>query len=169
MEATDLARKTAEIASRDVAARVRETSKNRGKRIEQYQATVGAKTGAAYCIAAICTWVKEACNELQCKHEILFSPSCLRFLEYAKKTAHAFLPSELKPEMIPCIGIIDHGKGLGHAVLIIGMDDFEDGGGTKLATIEANTGSGDLSRDGDGVYAKNVRLLVDLVGCVRIA
>ena len=84
MEATDLARKTAEIASRDVAARVRETSKNRGKRIEQYQATVGAKTGAAYCIAAICTWVKEACNELQCKHEIVFSPSCVRYLEYAK-------------------------------------------------------------------------------------
>lgn len=170
MEATDLARKTAEIANRDVAARVRETGKNRGKRIEQYQATVGAKTGAAYCIAAICTWIKEACAELQVKHEILFSPSCLRFLEYAKKTGHAFEPSELTPGMIPCVGIIDHGKGLGHAMLIVGMQDdhlLQDYG--DLTTIEANTGSGDLSRDGDGVYAKNNRKLSQLAGCVRIA
>src|SRR5678809_680982 len=104
MEATDLARKTAELAARDIG--IREKGKNAGKRIEQYQATVGIKKGQPYCIAAVCTWIKEACAELGIKHEILFSPSCMRFLEYARKTGHAMMPSELGPEHLPCVCLL---------------------------------------------------------------
>src|SRR5678809_581871 len=161
MEATDLARKTAERAARDIG--IREKGKNAGKRIEQYQATVGIKKGQPYCIAAVCTWIKEACAELGCGHEILFSYSCMRFLEYARKTGHAMMPSELGPEHLPCVGIVDHGKGLGHAFLIVGMDDYGD-----LVTIEANTNGGG-SRDGDGVYNRSDRKITDLAGAVRIA
>lgn len=165
MEANDLARATERRAAYDVQMRVRETGKNQGKRVNQYQATVGAKGGAAYCIAAICTWIKEACAELGCTHQILFSPSCLRFLEYARRTGHAFDPAQLTAADLPCVGIIDHGKGLGHAMLIVGLNE-ETG---SLTTIEANTDSGGLSRDGDGVYAKDKRTVADLAGCVRIA
>jgi hypothetical protein len=161
VEASELARKTVERAARDIG--IREKGKNAGKRIEQYQATVGIKKGQPYCIAAVCTWIKEACAELGVTHEILFSPSCMRFLEYAKKTGHALAPSEVTPETLPCVGIVDHGKGLGHAFLIVGMDDYGD-----LVTIEANTNGGG-SRDGDGVYNRSDRKISQLAGVVRIA
>ena len=117
-EATDLARKTAEMASHDIG--IRETGKNSGKRIKQYLATVGLKQdGHPYCIAAVCTWIKEAAAAGGVRQELLFSPSCIRFLAYAVKTNHAFLPVELTPGMLPCVFIIDHGKGKGHAGLVI--------------------------------------------------
>lgn len=164
MEATALARETARRAAVDVQLRVRETKPNQGKRIKDYQDTVGIKPGQRYCIAAICCWIKEACRELDEQHQILFSPSALRFLEYAKKTGHAMMPSELGPEHLPCIGIIDHGKGKGHAFLIVGLND--DG---SLSTIDANSNEAGV-RDGQGVVALNGRHKIsDLAGVVRIA
>jgi hypothetical protein len=160
-EATDLARKTAEMASHDIG--IRETGRNSGKRIKQYLATVGLKPGQPYCIAAVCTWIKEAAAAGGVKQELLFSPSCLRFLDYAVKTHHAFLPSELTPGMLPCVFIIDHGKGKGHAGLVIGIDEE----GKALDTIEANTNPLG-SREGDGVYART-RQLSEVVALVRIA
>jgi hypothetical protein len=163
MEANDLARKTAEIASRDIG--VREKGKNDGKRIRQYQAAVGIKPPQPYCIAAVCCWIKEACAALAVQHQILFSPNCLRFLEYARKTGHAMMPSELGPEHLPCVGIIDVGKpgGDGHAFLIVGMDD--DG---SLHTIEANSNDAG-ARDGQGVVALDGRRNISsLAGVVRI-
>ena len=164
-EATDLARKTAERANIDLVLKVREKGgKNKGKRIKEYLATVGLKEdGHPYCIAAVCTWIKEACAEMACSHAVLFSPSCMRFLDYAKKTGHAFDPSELDDAAIPCVGIIDHGKGLGHAALIVGSSD----NGFELQTIEANTNPGG-SREGDGVYSRT-RKRGEFAGMVRIA
>ena len=161
-EATDLARKTAEMASHDIG--IRETGRNSGKRIKQYLATVGLKQeGHPYCIAAVCTWIKEAAAAGGVKQELLFSPSCLRFLDYAVKTNHAFLPSELAPGRLPCVFIIDHGKGKGHAGLVIGVS--EDG--VLLDTIEANTNPSG-SRDGDGVYSR-YRDISEVAAFVRIA
>lgn len=161
-EATDLARKTAEIASHDIG--IRETGKNSGKRIKQYLATVGLKKeGHPYCIAAVCTWIKEAAAAGGVKQELLFSPSCLRFLDYAVKTNHAFPITELTPGMLPCVFIIDHGKGKGHAGLAIGVTDD----GLELETIEANTNPSG-SREGDGVYSRT-RQISEIAAFVRIA
>ncbi len=161
-EATDLARKTAEMASHDIG--IRETGKNSGKRIKQYLATVGLKQeGHPYCIAAVCTWIKEAAAAGGVKPELLFSPSCIRFLDYAAKTHHVLLPPEITPGMLPAVFIIDHGKGKGHAGLAIGMSDD----GLTLDTIEANTNPSG-SREGDGVYART-RQLSEIVAFVRIA
>ena len=169
MEANELARKTAELAARDIG--VKEKGQNRGKRIEQYQATVGIKPPAPYCIAAVCTWIKEACQELglvdatgRVVHELLFSPSVLRFWDYAGKTGNRYSPDVLTAECLPCIGIIDHGKGQGHAFLIVGLND--DG---SLSTIDANSNAAGV-RDGQGVVALADRhKATDLLGWVRIA
>ncbi len=162
MEATDLARAVAERAARDIG--VKEKGQNRGKRIEQYQAAVGIKPGQPYCIAAICCWIKEAAKEMGVTYQNLLSPSAMRFLEYARKQGYQIYPFDIQPEDLPCIGIIDHGKGAGHAFLIVGMD--EDSG--ALDTIDANSNAMGV-RDGQGVVALTGRhYLKDMCGAVRI-
>ncbi len=162
MEASDLARKVAELASADIG--VKEKGQNKGKRIEQYQAAAGIKPGQPYCIAAICCWIREAAKELNRPVVNLLSPSAMRFLEYARKQGYQIYPFDIQPEDLPCVGIIDHGGGKGHAFLIVGLN--EDTG--ALQTIDANSNAMGV-RDGQGVVALDGRhQLKDLAGAVRI-
>jgi hypothetical protein len=157
--ASDLARKTAEIASHDIG--IHEVGRNDGVRIRQYQKTVGISPPLPYCSAAVCTWVREAEIELGQVAQFKRSASALRLL--ALNSHLAFEPEELTPSDIPCVFVIDHDGVRGHAGLIVGMNDT--GGG--LQTIEANTDA-DGSREGDGVYAKSSRNVGQLAGCIRI-
>ncbi len=153
--ATDLARKAAEIASRDVGDR-EALGPNDSMRIRQYLHTVGLPIGKGYpyCAAAVCTWVLEAGFELgQPDFNFNFSGSALSLGHKNQDLCH--FPKDLVPDMIPCVGVEDHGNGKGHAYLIVGMD--QDG---NLQTIEANTNVAG-GREGDGVYAKDTRSMHD--------
>lgn len=159
--ASDLARKTAEVANRDVG--IREKGQNRGKRIEEYQRTVGIGPGNPYCIAAVCTWMKEAAQELGVPRKYtISSASALRFLEHNQKSGMSFSVDKLTPDMIPCVFVIDHGGGKGHAGLVVG-ESAEPG---TYVTIEANTNQAG-SREGDGVYSKT-RHVSEFAGLVSI-
>jgi hypothetical protein len=158
--ASDLARKAAEIASHDVG--IREQGQNDGPRIRQYMYTVGIRPPLPYCAAAVSTWIHEAAQELDMPEDPQFMPSASALRMLAKNTKLAFEPETLTPDMIPCIFILNHDGIHGHAGLIVGMNDT---GG--LQTIEANTNA-DGSREGDGVYAKAIRNINQLAGCIRI-
>jgi hypothetical protein len=160
MPATDLARKTAELANGDVG--VREVGNNDGPRVRQYQILVGLKPPAPYCAAAVSYWINAASRELNQPCQFRFSGGALRLLSL--NTALAFEPETLTPDALPCVGVIDHhDAGKGHAFLIVGMAD--DG---TLQTIEANS-NGAGSREGQGVYVLNLRHANQLSGCIRIA
>src|SRR5262245_27650954 len=108
-EATDLARKVAEIANRDVSLKIRETKGPNDDgpkgRIRQYQAAAGIKPPSPYCAAAICCWIKEAAAELGTGYQNLLSPSAVRLLEYARRTGHAKEPAELTVSDLPAVGV----------------------------------------------------------------
>lgn len=167
MEASDLARKSAEIFSHDVD-RVIEHGNNTGDhRIWEYQQTVHITPGQPYCAAAVSTVIKEGAAELGIKP--IFKPSS-RAMGLIQLNSALLIPlEELTPECLPCVGVVDHGpfnapiaQRKGHAFFIVGMD--ESG---KLQTIEANTnGQGD--RDGQGVRALNIRHVSQLAGAIRI-
>ncbi len=160
--ASDFARAVAARAARDIG--VKEKGQNDGKRIREYQAAVGIKPPQPYCIAAISCWIKEECKERGIQPELLFSPSVLRFWDYAGKCGLRYSHDVLTAECLPCIGIIDHGKGQGHAFLIVGLND--DG---SLSTIDANSNAAGV-RDGQGVVALADRhKVIELLGWVRIA
>ncbi len=164
--ATNLARKTAEIASRDVGE-VSEHGKNTGHfRITAYQMTVHITPGQPYCAAAVSCWIREAGSELDQK--VFFKPSASALGLLRHNQALIIPLEELGPDHLPCVGVIDHGKGNGHAFLIVGMNETKE-----LQTIEANTNGvtdpGQVgSREGQGVRALNTRKVSNLTGAIAI-
>lgn len=171
--ASDLARIAARNGARDVQLQIRETDgKNDSPRIRQYGKTVGIKPPSPYCAAAVCTWIKEGWiyqlqnGFLESKLKFRFSASSMGLLE---RNPDLVIPvNELTPEDIPCVFVIvfDEKKRKGHTGLVVGCD-FETG---KFQTIEANS-NGAGARDGQGVYALDIRKLTDpqLKGFIRIA
>jgi len=161
--ATELARKTAEIANRDVGIRETPPNSNRGERIDEYHSTTHTPLGSPYCAAAISTWILEASVELKIQRAFRGSASALALWSYNIEAS--ILPRELVPGHLPCVGIIDHGGGKGHAYLAVGCD-FLTG---EIQTIDPNSNPAG-SREGGGVYALNIRKLGDngLKGFIRI-
>jgi hypothetical protein len=166
--ATDLARKAAEIANADVGGR-EDLGPNDSARIRQYWRTFGIIPGRGlpYCAIAVSSWIKWASQAIRWPQtEFKSSSRALGLVETNGDLS--FLPEALQPDMLPCVGVIDHGGGKGHAFLIVGMDDQSGSTlGTKLQTIEANTNYGG-SRDGGGTMALNIRTIADLYRCVEI-
>jgi hypothetical protein len=163
--ASELARKTAEVANRDVGIREDPPNSNRGPTIAEYHRTVGLAPGDPYCIAAICTWIKRAAMELTVTFRVVFSGSTMSF--WKRNVGMRIEPRDLTPDDLPCVGLLVHDDGVhGHAYLAIGLDEQTG----HIQTIEANTNPAG-SREGGGVYALNIRKLKDprLLGFVRIA
>lgn len=158
--ATELARKTAELANHDVGER-ESLGKNDSPRIRVMGRTCNVKPPAPYCACAVCTWIQEAAQELGWPVRFRKSARAMGLAENNPTLRHD--PHVLEPDMIPCVGVIDHGGGTGHAFLIIGMSDNGD-----LQTIEANS-NGAGARDGQGIYALNIRHVKDLKWIVEIA
>ncbi len=158
-----LARKTAEIASRDVGIREQPPGSNDGPRIRQYLDTVGLFPGCPYCAAAVTTWVTEAYKTFTgTLADFRGSGSAMRLLSRNAKLS--FEPETITDADLPCIFVKDEGGGKGHAGLIVGRN----GDGTGLVqTVEANTDPGG-SREGQGVYARQ-RHMSEIAGCIRIA
>jgi hypothetical protein len=151
MEATDLARKTEEIAARDVGQR--ENPSNRGPRIDQYQAYTSIVLGSAYCASACSLWVHEAAIELSIIPQFQKSGSALHL--WANNPDLQF--TTLTPADLPCVGINEHDDHIhGHAFLIVGMDEATG----QLQTIDPNSDPHG-SREGTGVWQLNVRNTAD--------
>lgn len=162
MPANDLARKTAEIAGHDIGQRETD-GQNDSPRIRVYGKTVGIAPPLPYCAAAVSTWVMEANQVCQVK-PLLLKVSASALGLYFKNPWLRIDKEELTADDLPCIGVIDHCGGKGHAFLIVGMDDAG-----KLQTIEANS-NGAGSREGQGVYALDIRNKADqdIIGMLRI-
>ena len=70
---SDLARKTAELAARDLYFREQPNGSNDSPRIREYLKTVGIAKPSTYCAAAVSTWIKEASQELGTDHTFKLS------------------------------------------------------------------------------------------------
>lgn len=157
--ATDLARKAAELFSHDVGQR--EITKNDSPRIRVYQSFVHIPPGSPYCAAAISTVINEAGQANGVVPRFRKSGSALSLL----RLNASLVFQNLTEDDIPCIGIYRHDAIHGHAVMIVGYDPATG----KLQTIEANS-NGTGSREGQGVYALDIRNIKDiqLAGLIRI-
>lgn len=159
---SELARKTAEVAARDVGVREEPPGSNDGPRIRSYLLTVGLDPGQPYCAAAVSYWVQRAAEELF-ERPLLFKSGSAMGLW--RRNPHLQFKT-LTPEEIPCLYVEDHGGGHGHVGIVIGLNE-ETG---VFQEISANTNPAG-SRDGGGVYALERRTVADakLVGFLRIA
>ncbi len=111
-----------------------ETGNNDGKRIEEYQASVGLKKGDAYC-AAFISWVFKQAGYSSPKTG--WSPSLFPVAKLVKAAA----PGNVFGIYFPSL------KRIAHCGFVTGVK------GDWVGTIEANTNvSG--SRAGDGVYRR---------------
>jgi hypothetical protein len=120
--ATDLSRKVAEIAARDIGVREEPNGSNDGPRIREYRATFGLRDSKpfAYCAAAVSTWIDEAERGLQQPCTFRLSTSAIRLWEYNPRMRIGI--GELTADDIPCVWIEDHGDGKGHAGIVVGVD-----------------------------------------------
>lgn len=144
-----------DIATREVG--VVEIGRNRGPRVEQYQAAAGAHPGDPWC-ASFVTWCfMEAARELSLANPCPVTPGALKLWRKSDEWAHWHRPSP------GSIFVIDHGGGMGHCGFVDGLygDDYY--------TVEGNTNEAG-GREGDGVH-KRKRSTVDkgLVGFIDFA
>jgi len=163
MEATDLARATAEIASHDVGVMEVPLGSNRGARVDEYQAYTGLPLGSAYCSSACSLWIHEAAQALGVTPEFKKSGSALGVV---RNNPDLFF-TELTSADIPCLGINQDADGQhGHCFLIVGLDEATG----HLQTVDPNSNNGG-SREGVGVFLLNRRTVSDpeRKGYVRIA
>jgi hypothetical protein len=126
---------------------VREVGRNRGERVEEYQATAGARPGDPWCAAFV-----SYCFVLAAAALDLPSPvkATARALDLWRKAPPALRSSWPTPGSI---FVVDHGAGLGHCGLV---ESFTEGD-LVIVTIEGNTGPKG-GREGDGVYRRSRRL-----------
>lgn len=146
------------IAARDVGER--ESSRNRGKAIEKFWPATSYPDGYAnrepYCAAAMCYWVQqwlrdsevlaalgktlEQANKWRCKSARAFD-----WMDWAKSRGVRVLSDSIKSELhTGDIVVFDFSH--------IGL--LEDDRGSRIYTIEANTGPAG-GRDGDGIWRKD--------------
>jgi hypothetical protein len=128
-----------EVAGREVG--IREVGRNRGQRIEEYQACVGIEPGSPWC-AAFVSWVfREASRTLGIPCPLHPSGGALKLWRWAAPATRTQWP---KPGGV---FVIDHGAGLGHVGIVESVTP------DHLVTIEGNTNDGG-AREGDGVYRR---------------
>ena len=144
----DLQQRVLEIAAREVG--VREAGRNRGVRVEEYQAAVHAQPGDPWCVAFVLWCFKQAVHDLNLPMPLPVTAGVLKLWRRSEPWMHWHAPAP------GAIFLHDHGGGLGHCGLV--EDVREDG---TMLTIEGNTGPSPgvprADRDGDGVYRRHDR------------
>lgn len=144
-----------DIATREVG--VHEIGRNRGPRVEMYQAAAGAGPGDPWCASFVVWCFAEAAREVGCANPCPVTPGALKLWRKSPGWSHWHRPAA------GAIFVLDHGGGLGHV-------GFVDGAyGDEFYTVEGNT-SEDGGREGDGVH-KRKRHVSDkgLVGFIDLA
>lgn len=154
--------KVLELAAGELG--VREAGRNRGARVEMYQATAGAQPGDPWCASFVVWCFLEAAQALGLPMPLPVTPGVLKLWRRSDPNLHWHAASP------GAVFILDHGGGLGHCGLV--EDVRADG---TMLTIEGNTGpSPDVprkDRDGDGVYRRHDRSAMDpsVVGFIDVS
>jgi peptidoglycan hydrolase-like protein with peptidoglycan-binding domain len=145
-----------EFAAGEIGVREEPLGSNKGKRVVEYQASVGIPGGGEpWCAAFVYFCFQQAAAKLGVKNPVIKTASVLDHWNTArdqgiKRVLHDDAvqnPALVKPGMI---FIISTGNGTGHTGLV------ESISGTKLVTIEGNTND-DGSREGIGVFRRSGR------------
>lgn len=151
------------FAQADLAADVRETSRNDGPRIREYAARFGLVPPINWCSSALGTWLQDAAKELGIKPPIAGSAG-------ARATMGQFMaaglwvpwqeltPDDLEPGNVPIWWRVRRDSWQGHIGIIERVD------GIVMQTIEGNSGlRGDrvarMVRSADDVQLLGVGLL----------
>lgn len=142
---------------------VRELGRNRGQRVEEYQASAGAHAGDAWCASFVVHCFRRAAAEFGVPCPVPVTPSALALWRRSRPQYHRSVPS------VGSVFIINHGGGLGHCGFVEAVAD--DG---TLGTVEGNTGPGPAvaaaDREGDGVYRRTDRKVSDVnVGFIDVS
>lgn len=166
MEATDLARKTAEVANRYAGKMEdpRGSNSDHGGPIDQALAYVSLEPGAPYCASECSWWVHLAAGELGVTPEFHKSGSALGLVRANPNLI--IKPEDLTAADLPCIGINEHSDHVhGHAFLCVGVDDTG-----KLQTIDPNSDPHG-GREGIGIFLLDIRSTTDAqrICYIRIA
>jgi hypothetical protein len=121
-----LAEATIEYAKSQVGVQEHPKGSNAGPEVERYLAFVNLPPGKAWCAAFVSYCVGTSAADLSTTSTLKPSGGALAL--YFKNR-----PLAIDQPEPPCIGVIDHGHGLGHTFFI------ESTGGTSCHTIEGNT------------------------------
>ena len=157
--------KVLEVASGEIGVMEDPPASNRGKRVEEYQRTVGIDPGEPWCVAFIYFCFGEAAKDLG-RENPMRTAGCrtggvLDLWNRAQRAkdvdvivSEAALddPSKVKPGTI---FTISSGGGHGHVGLVSNVI------GNRLETIEGNTNGGG-SREGIGVFRRNSRTIAGI-------
>ena len=150
-----------EVASLEVGTLEEPAGCNRGRRVEQYQRSVGIARGNAWCVAFVYWCFQVAAQkqaianpmEKECRTGgvlDLWNRACGARNVKILRTAEALNdPARVKPGMV---FVISTGGGMGHAGLVSRVV------GNRMETIEGNTNDGG-SREGIGVFRRSGRTL----------
>lgn len=142
-----LVERALQIAAREVG--VREVGRNRGPRVEEYQAIAGGLPGDPWCAAFVSACFWWASQELG--EPTPFMPTMGAQKLWRRALAHQ---RYVEPEP-GRVFVLDHGGGLGHCGFVESIR--ADSSGVEMVTIEGNTAD-DGGREGDGVYRRIRRL-----------
>lgn len=138
---------------------VREAGRNRGIRVEMFQAAAGAHPGDPWCASFVVWAYKEACHGLSLEMPLPVTPGALALWRRGDPIHHWHQPSP------GAVFVLDHGGGMGHCGFVESITPLH------IVTVEGNTNDSG-GREGVGVYRRIRRLdggLDGLVGFVDTA
>lgn len=137
---------------------IRETTTNRGPEVDAFLFSVGldpTKGSYPWCYAFVWFCLDQAAKKLNITNP---APRTARVLHAWEKTPHWYKSDIPTPGSV---GIIDHGKGRGHAFFV------EHATTLHVSTVEGNTND-DGGREGDGVY-RHIRRTSEMKGFLDFA
>ena len=141
---TKLAERAMQIACCQVGVR-EEKGPNNGIAVNAYLRAVGLNSGYSWCMAIIVWAFDEAARSLKMHNPLVRTGGCLDQLEHT--TCQVILAKDYTDPQPGDVGIIDLGKGAGHAFFV------KEAGADKATvnTVEGNTND-DGSVNGNGEY-----------------
>lgn len=162
--ASSLASRIVALARTELAAGIRETSKNQGPGLAKYWTATSYLTGydnrEPYCAAFVCWIIRQAIGDRKVNYNLPTSPVAYDIEKWgAANIKNGVKVLKNSDKLLP--GDIFTLSAASHTGIIVGVNS------STVTTIEGNTdGSG--SREGDGVYEKT-RTKVSLRKIVRLA
>lgn len=139
--------KLLEMAAAEVG--VRETSPNRGPRVDEYHRYAGRDPAQAdsWCAQFVGFVAGHAAAAVGIQNPLPKSSSVMGLWQRSPQSSHEDEPH------VGDVFCIDHGQGKGHCGIVVGLPADVD----YIDTIEGNTNAGG-SRNGDGVYRRTRKL-----------
>lgn len=163
-EANDLARKTEEVANRDVGQEETD-GHNDSPRIREILAYCNLAPPSPYCASSCSMWVHTAALELGIVPELKKSGSAVHL--WTNNPTLQIEPDRITAADLPVIGLNIHADKIhGHAFLCVGVDETTG----RLTTIDPNSNANGGS-EGTGIYLLQIRSTTDAqrLGYLRIA